>query len=237
MTAPGRQRRGRAARGFAIGLAAALLCCAVGVARADSDPISPAETLLFMTSHLKQLPTPNRLHYAFLKSGTLEKGFADTIDIDVTGAADGSKKGVARFFSGTRKIEYPEVEHAEGNPVLLFYLEREIHEMARLTGGQANYFRKRIRLALAQTARIKPIDISFGGQTIGAQQITISPYADDPNRSKFERLAAKQYVFTLSDKIPGSVYQVRGLVPPAGEAAKDPVIDETLTLQSAGLPN
>ena len=214
-----------------------LACLAPGSAQADPQPISQAETLLFMTYHLKDLQTPSRLHYAFSKVGTLEKGFSDSVDVDVTDEADGSKKGVTRFLSGTRQIKFPEVSHAEGNPVVLYYLEREIREMARLTGGSANHFRQRIRAALAESAQIKNVDIRFDGQTIAAQQITIAPYESDPNRDRFERLATKQYVFTLSDQIPGRIYRMRGHLPVAGQSAKGAaVLDETLTFQSAKPP-
>jgi len=70
-----------------------------GTARAESSEISRAETLLFMSPHLKELQPPSRLHYAFHKGGTLEKGFSDTVDIDITTGPDGSRKGVVRFFS------------------------------------------------------------------------------------------------------------------------------------------
>jgi hypothetical protein len=202
-----------------------------------SQPISPAETLLFMTHHLEQVQVPSRLHYSFRKTGTMEAGFSDTVDIDISAEPDGARKGVARFLSGTRQINYPEMEHAEGNPVLLYYLEREIREMARMTGGKANYFRKRIRVALADTAEVKPVTIRLGGRTLAAKQITISPYLDDPNKSRFERLVAKQYIFTLSDQVPGYIYQVRGFVPAPDESSKARVvIDETLTFVSAGSP-
>jgi hypothetical protein len=213
------------------------LVCGLGGARADPTAISQAETLLFMTPHLKELRLPSRLHYAFRKQGTLEKGFSDTVDIDIKGEPDGSKKGVARFFSGARQIKYPDVDHAEGNPVLLFYLEREIREMSRLTGGRPDYFKKRIRAALAESAQIKDIDIHVGGRTMRAQQITISPYGSDPLRERFERLATKQYVFTICDTIPGVVYEMRGVVPTASGSSKDEaVIDEMLTFTSAGTP-
>ena len=213
------------------------LLCGVSGARADPTEISRAETLLFMTPHLKEVKPPSRLHYAFHKQGTLEKGFSDTVDLDITGAPDGSKKGVARFFTGQRQIKYPEVDHAEGNPVLMFYLEREIREMSRLTGGRPDYFKKRIRAALAESAQIKDVDIHLGDRTMHAQQITIAPYGSDPLRERFERLATKQYVFTLCDTVPGAVYEMRGLVPAASGSSKDEaVIDETLTFTSAGTP-
>jgi hypothetical protein len=215
----------------------ALVLGATNAASEDSSPISRAETLLFMSPHLKQVQPPSRLHYAFHKSGTLEKGFSDTVEVDITSAADGTRKGVARFFTGERKISYPEVDHVEGNPVLLFYLEREIREMSRLTGGQPNHFRKMIRTALAESAQIKGTEIHFGGRAMPAQQIKISPYASDEFRDRYPRLVSKQYVFTICETIPGVVYEIRGLVPAAGDAAQgEAVMDETLTFTSAGAP-
>jgi hypothetical protein len=219
---------------------AALALLAAGLAGPaaadDSPPISRAETLLFMTNHMKQLSTPSRLHYAFSKTGTLEPGFKDTIDIDITSQADGSKKGAAKFFNGEHNISYPDVEHVEGNPVVMFFLEREIREMSRLTGGKPNYFRKRIRLALSDSASIKPVEVSYGGHAFAAQQITITPYRDDPMSAKFERMVPKRYVFTISEQVPGEVYQIEGLVPPADASAKDAVQDEKVTLLSSGAP-
>jgi hypothetical protein len=220
---------------------AAALCIALlfgpGTARADTSDISRAETLLFMTPHLKDVQPPSRLHYAFQKSGTLEESFSDTVDIDITRQPDGGKKSAVRFFSGARQVNYPEIEHVEGNPVLLFYLEREIREMSRLTGGKPNYFKHRIRAALAESAKIKDIDIHVGARTMRAQQITISPYESDPDRARYERLATKLYVFTICETIPGVVYELRGYVP-AASASPDSqvVIDETMTFKSAGAP-
>ncbi len=207
--------------------------------QAEQQPISQAETLLFLTNHLKELQTPSRLHYAFRKRGTLEQGFSDTVDVDITRAPDGYKKGSARFFSGARRIASEEIEHVEGNPVVKFYLDREIREMSRLTGGSPNHFRRMIRMALAESAQIKDVDIHFGGRTMRAQQITISPYQSDPFHERYRdaRLMGKQYLFTICDAIPGVVYEMQGVVPTAGGSSKDePVIDETLTFKSAGKP-
>jgi hypothetical protein len=218
-------------------IAAAALLFMQAAVHADPVPISPAETLLFMTPHLQEVQPPKRLHYEFRKSGTLEQGFSDTVDVDITGGTDGSKKGATRFFSGTRRMDFPEIEHVEGNPVLLFYLDREVREMSRLTHGTPIHFQKMMRTALAESAQIKNIDIRFDGRSLPARQITITPYLADPNRERFEQLAAKKYVFTLCDGIPGHVYQLRAFVPAASGSSKDEaVIDETLTFQSAGAP-
>jgi hypothetical protein len=216
-----------------------VLACGPGAANADPTPISRAETLLFMTPHLKDVQPPRRLHYAFHKSGTLEQGFSETVDVDITTGPDGKRKTAMRSFSSGGPVSSPEFENAETNPVLLFYLDREVSEMRRLTNGSTFHFSKQIRLALAESAQIKNVDIHFGGRTLRAQQITISPYESDPYRDRYpdQRLMAKRYIFTICDGIPGIVYEVRGVVlapggPPEGEA----VIDETLTFASAGAP-
>ena len=226
-------------RAYRIAAVTLTLALSFGVsgARGDPTPISQAETLLFMTPHLKELKPPSQLHYAFRKQGTLEKGFSDKVDIDITSEADGGKKGAARFFTGERQVKYPDVEHAQGNQVLLFYLEREIREMSRLTGGRPDYFKKRIRAALADSAQIKNVDIQVSGRTMHAQQITIAPYGSDPLRERFERLATKQYIFTMCDTVPGVVYEMRGVVlAPSGSPKDEAVIDETLTFTSVGKP-
>jgi hypothetical protein len=213
------------------------LACGPGAAGADPTPISRAETLLFMTPHLKDVQPPSRLHYAFRKSGTLEKGFSDTVDVDVTAGSDGKTKTAMRSFSSAGHVSSPEFENAETNPVLLFYLEREVSEMKRLTHGSTFHFSKQIRMALAESAQIKDVEIHFGGRALRAQQITISPYESDPYRDRYsdQRLMAKQYIFTLCEAIPGVVYEVRGVVPaPSGSAQGEAVIDETLTFASAG---
>jgi hypothetical protein len=192
------------------------------------QPISEAETLLFMTNHLQSTKVPMRLEYSFRKDGTLDGTFDDTVDMDLKGKGAG-KSATARFLSDGRTVKYPPVENAEGNPVIQWFLDRDIKEMERLTGGKAPYFRKRIRLALVDQAEVRPVRFSFAGKEVSGTEIKVSPYLDDPNKAKFGKVSpAKYYVFTLSDQIPGGVYQIRAVVPDDAVTGK-PLIDETLT--------
>jgi hypothetical protein len=54
------------------------------------------------------------------------------------------------------------------------------------------------------------------------QEISISPYLDDPNRSRVERLASKQYVFMLANAVPGGLYGIRTRI--SGESAEAPAL-------------
>jgi hypothetical protein len=212
---------------FALAPAAAQNAPAADRASPD-QPVSEAETLLFMTNHLQSTKLPARLVYTFRKDGTLEGPFDDSVDMDLKGKG-GGKLATTRFLSEGRSVQYPPVEHAEGNPVILWFLERDIKEMERLTGGKSPYFQKRIRLALVDKAEVRPVTFSFGGREVSGTEIKVSPYLDDPNKSKFGKVSpAKFYVFTLSDQVPGGVYQIRAVVPDDAGGGK-PLIDETLT--------
>ena len=194
------------------------------------DTVSAAEKLLFQTDHLKNVAPPATLSYAFRKAGSEETGFDDTVGLRVR-ALNGAKQASVTFLSAERRTACPEVTRAEGNPVLLCFLERDIREMQRLTGGKSGYFRRAIRLALARSARVARTRLSFGGRELAAHEITVIPYAEDPLRDRIGKYATKTYVFTLSAEVPGGVHSVRSFVPsPEGTSNDAPLLDERLTL-------
>jgi hypothetical protein len=194
-----------------------------------ADEISPAEKALFVTNHLATLKPPATLRYGFRKSGSLEAGFEDKVSILLRAQADGSCcTAAAEFLSGPRRLNLPEVESAQGNPVILYFLERDIREMQRLTKGQPAYFRKRIRMAVYQGATMQAASVDYLGRSVAATRITVAPYVDDPLRVRFETLAAKRYVFTLSEQVPGGVVGIRSQVDAAGAP---PLLVEEMTLE------
>lgn len=211
-------------------LAAALLPALSAWAAQD---YSPAERALFMTNQFATLKPPLTLQYNYTKGGSLEEGFSDKVAI-VLRAQNNGKCCTANtdFLSGARRLSLPEVAAADGNPVILYFLERDIREMSRLTKGNSNYFRKRIRMAVYEGAQIGELSLPYKGKTVAARQIAVSPYLDDPLRVRFEKFATKQYVFTLSDAVPGGVYAIRTLVA-AQPGAATPLLDEEMVLDGA----
>ena len=199
-----------------------------GIAMAASD-FSAAEQALFLDNHLAKLKPPLTLHYGYRKSGTMEAAFDDTVDVVLTPQANGGCCAAsARFLSGERQVRQPEVDSAEGNPAILYFLERDIREMQRLTGGKANYFRKRIRMAVYEGASISKLTLPYRGRAVAVQEISISPYRDDPNRSRYEKLANKEYVFMLSDAVPGGLYGIRSRINDKSADAPPLIVEEML---------
>lgn len=207
---------------------AALMWVTPMVARAAED-FSAAERALFIDNQLGTLRPPKTLHFTFSKRGTLEEGFDDTVDVLLKAKADGSCCAAsARFLTGARAMRQPDVEGAQGNPAILYFLERDINEMQRLTGGKANYFRQRIRMAVYQGASIRTVTLQYRGHPVAVRQIDISPYLEDPNRPRFEKLASKRYSFMLSAGVPGGLYGIRTRIDGASAAAPALMAEEMM---------
>lgn len=200
------------------------------------EAISQAETLLFDTDHLQAITRPQSLFYHFKKDGNLEAGFEDDVVLAIrSGPYAGRKQVSTEFLSGDHRKEFPPVEGALGNPVVMYFLERDIQEMQRLTGGNWRYFQKRIRLALADKAQIRSVDFKHDGKQVRGQEVRITPYTDDPQRSRYQQYAEKYYLFVLSDQVPGGVYQIRAVIPDRKlDSASPELINETLTFSKAG---
>lgn len=222
----------------ALGLIAALSTVTAPALAQTSPPppdYSVAERLLLMSDQLQQISPPATLSYRFQRSGTLDAPFEDKVSLRLTRQADGRCcAATGEFLSGARRLTLPQVEQVQGNPVTLYFLEHDIREMQRLTKGQANYFRKRIRMALYQGARLGEVRFSYRGQSVAGQEIVIQPYLDDPNRARFEQLAHKQYRFLLSDAVPGRVVSIHTTTRVDGGPA--PLVEEALWIDGATPP-
>ena len=193
---------------------------------------SAAERLLLMSRQLDALKPPTRLGYRFTHAGSQDAPFTDRVNLQVDKDARGRCcTAVGEFLTGARKVQLPEIEQAEGNPVILYFLEHDIREMNRLTKGSTNYFRKRIRMALYNSASLRETTARYQGRTVAAKEISIQPYLDDPNRARFEQYTRKRYVFVLSDAVPGAVISIRSVAPADGQPT--PLVDEELLLDGA----
>ncbi len=206
---------------------------------ASPEPVtfSEAETRLWMTDQLGSIDKTMKLNYAFEKSGTLEAGFTDTVKFAVQKInADGSKAATVEFFSGARNFPVPPVDSTTVNPILMVYFQGDVYEMNRLTDedGAARerwrYFQRRIKLALAESAAVKPTSFEFNGRQWQGYEISFDPYADDPHKESLKAFSAKHYSVIVSDQLPGYLYRIETHVP--GPKAGEFLVREVLQLAS-----
>jgi hypothetical protein len=209
-------------------LAGALALGALGAQAGDAP--SAAETAIFMTPHLNGLAAPATLHYVYRERHG-PAAVDDSADLSV--AADGAAgyRVSARFLSGPRQLALPQIEGATANPVVLYFLEHDVRRMHAALGGATNYFRRHIRLALAEAAQLSPVRFEFGGKTHEGTRVRIQPFRDAPAAARMPAQALKQYEFILSPTVPGGVYDLRTGVPDAGGAWTE---QTSLTLDTGG---
>lgn len=195
----------------------------------SSSQITSAERLIFTTDHLHDVAPQTELDYAMTESGENAHG-ADVVRVLVT--SRGNAKGDAKVSDHGGAVTLPN-DGLPCNPVIIYFLERDISEMSALTGGQRRYFQKRLRIALAQGPTITSTTAQVDGKAVAVRQIVVQPYLRDPNAERFTRYTAKRYTFAIADALPGQVAQIRTEVPgPNGDFAH-PVKTETLTFKGA----
>ncbi|OUW06053.1 MAG: hypothetical protein CBD16_00590 [Betaproteobacteria bacterium TMED156] len=202
------------------------------------EEITKAETLLFLNNHLKKIKSSKKFTYLIRTSGSLAKKNKDFINVFLT--FDKNMSSVkAELESGKTTSYLNPIKSPESNPIILYFLERDILEMKKLTGGQPNYFRKRIRTALAEGPIVKKIKIKYNSKKIDALSFSIKPYATDPlrntaGRSKYKKFSKKKYTFVLSKNVPGEIYSITANIP-SKIKENSLIVDELILIKTEGL--
>lgn len=195
---------------------------------AESNDISPAERMIFMADHLHGIAQQTELDYALLSADQSARS-ADTVRVLVT--SPGNAKGDAEVSDSSGMVRLPNSGLA-CNPVVIYFLERDIAEMERLTGGPRRYFQQRVRLALAANPKIETVTSEVNGKTVKAQQIVIRPYVNDPNARRFAQFTGKRYTFLIAADVPGQIASIRTDVPGANDDFTHPLLTHTLQFQT-----
>jgi hypothetical protein len=209
-----------------------LLAITAAPVRGDDEPrpLSEAQVALFESDHLRDIHHAAQLEYRFRHQahGGKEDGeYVDRIALDLHPRDDGGKDVWVDFLTGAHHVAYPPLMGFHGNPILMFFLERDVEEMRRVTGGAATYFRNSIRRAFVDQAVVKPIEVERNGKATPATEITLAPFARDSQiATAFPAVKDKQYRFVLSQAVPGEVYEITAQVP--GEAGAPPQVEDSI---------
>jgi hypothetical protein len=203
--------------------AALLVCCHAAVELESAveavPPATGAEVLLFETDHLSGLGLPTSLQYRFTWNG--ESAFEDRIVVSI----DATHVAAVDYLSGEHHVDFPQVENAHGNPLLLYFLEHDLREMQRMTGGSVSYFRRLLRRAFADPKlAVEPVAATVQGRQVMASRVRIEPFRADPNAlSRYPRFAGKRYEFILSSAVPGGIVNVATVLPAGATGEGDRV--------------
>ena len=193
------------------------------------DEMSSANVSLFIDEHLSEITEPSRIFYKFEKFSTLEDNFVGNVVLNIVKIDEEKKKYITfRYLKGRNKVRFPPQIGAKGNPVFMLFFERDARDMQRLTGGNALFFRSRIRHAIAAT-ETKDISLNFKGENISAQEITFKPFTKTKLKNRVNRYKTKEFRVTMSNKIPGYIYKIETFTKDTQK--ENDIVRETLTFQ------
>ncbi len=178
----------------------------------DTRPLSPAQLALFETPHLRNVDHPETLDYGFVRDGAA--GFTDKVALHVTRVNPDDTKDLSfDYLTGEHHVQFPELDHFRGNPLLMLTLERDVDEMREAVGLSASYFRNKIREAFVTGATVRDATFVLAGSSMPAREITVQPFKGDPRLGRIQSLQDKSYTFVLADGVPGTVAEIRIAVP------------------------
>ncbi len=191
--------------------------------------MSSANIALFIDEHLKSIKEPSRIFYKFEKESTREDNFIGNVVLNVVKVDDDNTKHITfRYLKGRNKVRFPPQIGAKGNPVFMLFFERDSRDMQRLTGGNALFFRSRIRHTIAAT-EIKDIEIKYKCQTIPAKEISFQPFTDTVLKNRVSRYKTKKFIIVMSNNIPGYIYKIETFIKDLDDP--DDMVKETLQFQ------
>jgi len=191
--------------------------------------MSSANISLFINEHLEKIQEPSRIYYKFSKESTREDNFVGNVVLNIVKIHDDKTKHITfRYLKGRNKVRFPPQIGAKGNPVFMLFFERDARDMQRLTGGNALFFRSRIRHTIAAT-EIKETEIKFNGTTHKAEIITFQPFIETKLKNRVSRYKTKEFKVIMSKDIPGHIFKIETYIKDLEDP--DDMVKETLLYQ------
>jgi len=167
---------------FAIAIAALWL----GVSGAMAEKVDGQETysLLFRDGALNDIDRSAELHYRQTVTNRLQPE-ADTRD---TG-----KVAIMFVDGGMARIEFRQDEKGRGlgrfpasvgNPMIMYFYEKVLRDMAQSAGGSPFYIRNRVKESLVRPSEVEPGEAVINGETVATKTIRLRPFEGDPNTAR-----------------------------------------------------
>lgn len=197
-----------------------LMAGLLSVSPAAASPLGGQETydLLFRNGTLDTFDRASELLYEREVTNTLKPEAAerDTGAIalsigDTTPALahlefrqDDKYRGLGRFPASV------------GNPMIMFFYETVVRDMAETLGGSPSYIRNRVKESLIQPSDLQIGEAVFDGETIETRTVQILPFENDPNKARMFGFGDMVLTVTMSEAVPGWYVSLLAEVPGEG---------------------
>ena len=205
------------------------------------EPLAAAQTyeLLFRSTALKGLEAvpggsearQTTLVYDRVVSGA-RTGEADgSFSIDLKIKPDGNV--AMALHQGERSRGLGTYPGSVGNPLIMYFLESVLADIASQSGGSPYYLRNRVKEALLRDAKVMPVSLRHGNGDVAARKVTIRPLVNDKARKQMGRFSELALTVTVSEAIPGWYYSLVATVP-AASGGREVGYSNAITFKAAG---
>lgn len=120
-----------------------------------------------------------------------------------------------------------------GNPIIMYFMETALRDMAKQAGGSPFYIRNRIKEALLGESERETVTVRYGNDEITAERATIRPFVTDEARGNMGGFAGLVLAVTVSDEVPGEYLSLVASAP-AAEGTEAEGYRTAITLQAPG---
>ncbi|WP_299919250.1 hypothetical protein [uncultured Roseobacter sp.] len=186
----------------ALGLVA-VFCAGVAMAA----PLAGDKTydMLFKNGTLDQIDRGAELVYRREVSNALKPDTAtrDTGDIALSFREGEAALALLEFRQDGKHRALGSFPASVGNPMIMYFYETVVRDMAESAGGSPFYIRNRVKDALVQASDIVQGEAVVEGKTVTTQTIRMYPFAGDPNHDKMQGFGDLELRVTMSEEVPG----------------------------------
>ncbi|WP_299819154.1 hypothetical protein [uncultured Jannaschia sp.] len=205
-----------------------------GIGAAQETGMTRAEEtydLLFRAGTLDDLPRDETLVYdRTVESALMPDAEArDTGQIELTFEGDEPEAARLRFMQDERFKAIGTFPASVGNPIIMYFVETVVRDMAETAGGSGFYIRNRVKAALFEPAEIEMREVAFGDETVEARTVTLHPFEGDPNAARMQGFERMALTVTMSEGVPGWYASLDATVPAID--GESPIYSSTITLE------
>ena len=162
----------------------------------------------------------------------IDPPYVSPVEMDVREVGpDGDKSVYFDLFTGKDRRQFGPMVAREQNPLILVLLQRDVSQMAQLTGGASGYFQQQIRHAFNDPAESTPVEIELKDRKVQGTRLVMRPFERDPHLERFPQFKEKAYEFVVADDVPGGLYQLVTRVPDAKDGHL--ILQESVTFEEA----
>lgn len=133
-----------------------------------------------------------------------------------------------KFYQGKRHRNIGSFPATVGNPMILYFVETVVREMAQNTGGSSFYIRNRVKDSLISKADIRNGTVVHDGAEVSVSRITLRPFLNDKNRDRMRGYDDLALTITMSEDVPGWYFSLEAQA--GGKDGSAPVYTNALKL-------